>query len=193
MGDRVAVMSQGELQQVAGPQELYDRPANLFVAAFIGTPPMNLIEGQVITENGSTTVVLGPERLPLVPETLAAYPGVRAYEGRTVVVGIRPTTLHPASERPDLPTFTAKVELIEALGSESMAYFRVEAKAVVSEGVMPEDEVIGTEGVSEVTGRPNLVASFPPHIHLRVDQDVPIAVDVAGLHFFDPETGAPLR
>ena len=192
MGDRVAVMSQGRLQQVAEPQELYDRPANLFVAAFIGTPPMNLIEGQIASENGGLTVLLGPERLPLVPETLAVYPGVPAYVGKTVVVGIRPTTLYPAAERPELPTFTAKVELIEALGSESMAYFRVEAKAVQSEGVMPEDEVAGTEG-GAVTGRPNLVASFPPHIRLRVDQDVPIAVDVASLHFFDPETGAPLR
>ena len=192
MGDRVAVMSQGRLQQVAEPQELYDRPENLFVAAFIGTPPMNLIEGQIASENGGLTVLLGPERLPLVPETLAVYPGVPAYVGKTVVVGIRPTTLYPAAERPELPTFTAKVELIEALGSESMAYFRVEAKAVQSEGVMPEDEVAGTEG-GAVTGRPNLVASFPPHIRLRVDQDVPIAVDVASLHFFDPETGAPLR
>ena len=137
--------------------------------------------------------MLGTERLRLVAETVAAYPGVGAYDGRTVVIGIRPTGLYPASERPDLPTFTARVELIEALGSESMAYFRVEAKAVLSEGAMPEDEVIGTEASSEVTGRPNLVASFPPHIHLRVDQDVPIAVDVASLHFFDPETGAPLR
>jgi multiple sugar transport system ATP-binding protein len=192
MGHRVAVMSHGRLQQVAEPQELYDRPENLFVAAFIGTPPMNLIEGQIASENGSLTVLLGPERLPLVPETLAVYPGVPAYVGKTVVVGIRPTTLYPAAERPELPTFTAKVELIEALGSESMAYFRVEAKAVQSEGVMPEDEVAGTEG-GAVTGRPNLVASFPPHIRLRVDQDVPIAVDVASLHFFDPETGAPLR
>ena len=192
MGHRVAVMSHGRLQQVAEPQELYDRPANLFVAAFIGTPPMNLIEGQIASENGGLTVLLGPERLPLVPETLAVYPGVPAYVGKTVVVGIRPTTLYPAAERPELPTFTAKVELIEALGSESMAYFRVEAKAVQSEGVMPEDEVAGTEG-GAVTGRPNLVASFPPHIRLRVDQDVPIAVDVASLHFFDPETGAPLR
>jgi multiple sugar transport system ATP-binding protein len=193
MGHRVAVMSHGQLQQVAEPQELYDRPANLFVAAFIGTPPMNLIEGQIASENGSLTVLLGPERLPLVPEALAVYPGVPAYVGKTVVVGIRPTTLYPAAERPELPTFTAKVELIEALGSESMAYFRVEAKAVQSEGVTPEDEVAGTEGTSAVTGRPNLVASFPPHIRLRLDQDVPIAVDVASLHFFDPETGAPLR
>ncbi len=192
MGDRVAVMSQGALQQVARPQELYDRPANLFVAAFIGTPPMNLIEGEIVVEDGSTIVALGNERLPLSAETLAAYPGVRAYEGRTVVCGIRPTTLHPASERPDSPTFTAKVELIEALGSESMAYFRIEAHAVESEGVAPEDEVAASAG-GEVTGRPNLVATFPPHIHLRVGQEIPIAVDVKGLHFFDPETGAPLR
>ncbi len=73
-----------------------------------------------------------------------------------------------------------------------MAYFRIEAHAVQGEGVTPEDEVAGTEGAG-VTGRPNLVATFPPHIRLRVDQEIPIAVDVAGLHFFDPETGAPLR
>ena len=192
MGDRVAVMSQGELQQVAAPQELYDRPGNLFVAAFIGTPPMNLLEGEVVSENGSTGVLVGQERFSLTPEALAAYPGVPAYGGKPVVVGIRPGMLFPASERPELPTVTARVELVEALGSESMAYFHVEARAVQSEGVTPEDEVVATEGVG-VTGAPNLVASFPPHVILRVGRDVAIAVDVSGLHFFDPETGVPLR
>ncbi|HVN60248.1 MAG TPA: sn-glycerol-3-phosphate ABC transporter ATP-binding protein UgpC [Gaiellaceae bacterium] len=192
MGDRVAVMSQGELQQVAVPQELYDRPGNLFVAAFIGTPPMNLLEGQVVSENGSTSVVVGQERIPLTAAVLAAYPGVRAYDGRSVVVGIRPDMLHPASEGPGLPTVKARVELVEALGSESMAYFHVDARAVQSEGVTPEDAVVDTEGAG-VTGAPNLVASFPPHVALKVGEDVALAVDVSGLHVFDPETGAPLR
>ncbi|MGZ4379902.1 MAG: ABC transporter ATP-binding protein [Gaiellaceae bacterium] len=192
MGDRVAVMSQGELQQVAVPQELYDRPGNLFVAAFIGTPPMNLLEGRVVSDNGSTSVEVGQERIPLTAEVLAAYPGVRACDGREVVVGIRPDMLLPASEGSGLPTVTARVELVEALGSESMAYFHVDARAVQSEGVTPEDAVVDTEGAG-VTGAPNLVASFPPHVALKVGQDVALAVDVSGLHVFDPETGAPLR
>src|SRR5919199_24856 len=88
MGDRVAVMSQGELQQVDTPQNLYDRPANLFVAGFIGTPPMNLLEATVASENGAITLALGDQRLPLSEQTLARYPKIRSHAGR-VVVGIR--------------------------------------------------------------------------------------------------------
>src|SRR6266516_530715 len=100
MGDRVAVMNLGVLQQVATPQRLYDQPGNLFVAGFIGTPPMNLLEANVITENGSVTLSLGGQWLPLSDETLSHYPGVRHAKDKTVVLGIRSDDLIPAAVRP---------------------------------------------------------------------------------------------
>jgi multiple sugar transport system ATP-binding protein len=197
MGDRVAVMNGGELQQVERPQRLYDEPANLFVAAFIGTPPMNLLAASVVSRNGSVEVALGNERLPLSDQTLKRYPGVRAYDGRSVVVGIRADDLHFARERSDLPALDARLELLEALGSTSMAYFKVDA-TTVRPGVDEVDEELEAEeemGEGVTAARPNLVASFTAEeaLGLRLDEQIPVAVDVAKLHFFDEETGAPLR
>jgi len=191
MGDRVAVMSAGELQQVAAPQALYDAPANLFVAGFIGTPPMNLLEATV-SANGEVAVSFGSTSLAIPEQALAAYPKLRAYHGRTVVAGLRSQFLHPAGERPELPTIDASVELVEALGGESIVYFRIDAFAIrqgqhVEVGETPTSE----EGV--VASRPNLVAQFPAHTPVRLSEQVPVAVDVARMHFFDGETGEPLR
>jgi multiple sugar transport system ATP-binding protein len=191
MGDRVAVMNQGVLQQVDTPQRLYDHPENLFVAGFIGTPPMNLLVLPLRTENGSVELLLGPQRIPVPEEALRAYPSVRAYDGRSVVAGIRAGNLHPASERPDLPSITARVELLEALGSESMAYFHVDAMAIRTDVTF--DETTGEGGESVVGSRPNFVASFPPHVQLQIGQEVPVALEVSKLHFFDEGTGEPLR
>ncbi len=191
MGDRVAVMSGGVLQQVDAPQRLYDRPENLFVAGFIGTPPMNLLVLPVSTENGSVELRLGEQRIPVGEQALREYPKVREYGGRTVVAGIRASNLHHASERPELPAITARVELLEALGSESMAYFHVDAMAIRTDVAF--DETTGEGGDSVVGSRPNFVASFPPHIQLQLNRDVPVAIEASNFHFFDEETGAPLR
>jgi multiple sugar transport system ATP-binding protein len=193
MGDRVAVMNQGVLQQVAQPQQLYDRPANLFVAAFIGTPPMNLLEGTISSEDGAFKLTLGPDTLPLADRALAAYPGIKALPGQPVVVGIRSEALHPAAERSDLPTIGAQVELVESLGSESMAYFHVDAPAAWRQGVVADDPVIVAGDGDGGIAQPNLVASFPPHVVLKLGEEVRVAVDVGQLHFFDRDTGAPLR
>ena len=128
MGDRVAVMSLGELQQVDVPQRLYDQPANLFVAGFIGTPPMNLIQAQVQSQNGSVVLTVGPQSLLLSDQTLSHYPGIRAAAGKTIVLGVRSEDLYPAANRPDLPTMTASLELLEALGSETVAHLKVDAE-----------------------------------------------------------------
>ncbi|MEJ7792010.1 MAG: sn-glycerol-3-phosphate ABC transporter ATP-binding protein UgpC [Gaiellaceae bacterium] len=194
MGDRVAVMSAGVLQQVDTPQRLYDQPANLFVAGFIGTPPMNLIEADVIVEGDSVIVVIGPQRLPVSDAGLKRYPGLRRASGRRVIVGLRAGDLHLASDRPNLPTVTARLEMLEALGSESIAYFRIDAMAIRPEGVDEElDEEMDGEGVT--AARPNLVVSVPAEAAyaLRLDTDVPLALDTGKLHAFDPETGEPLR
>jgi multiple sugar transport system ATP-binding protein len=194
MGDRVAVMSKGRLQQVDAPQRLYDRPENLFVAGFIGTPPMNLLEGTA-SVNGGVTVDLGGNKLPIADEALAQYPRLREYGGRPVIVGLRAGALHPGQGYESLPTIKARVELVESLGSESMAYFKVDARQIRSEAVVVDESLAhAAEDKESVVGsRPNLVASFPPHVQLRLGDDVSIAVDTKALHFFDEASGAPLR
>jgi multiple sugar transport system ATP-binding protein len=192
MGDRVAVMRNGLLQQVADPQTLYDTPANLFVAGFIGTPPMNLLEAR-ISVNGGASLSLGGASFEIPAEALAAYPRLRSYDGRKVVAGIRSQFLHPASERPDLPTLDARVDLVEALGGESIVYFHVDVMAI-REGQHEDEEeehAMSAEGV--VAARPNLVAQFPAHVQLQLKREIPVGIDVAKVHFFDAETGDPLR
>jgi multiple sugar transport system ATP-binding protein len=192
MGDRVAVMANGVLLQVDAPQRLYDRPENLFVAGFIGTPPMNLLEATA-TVNGGVSVNLGGNVLPIAPEALQQYPRLREYDGRPVIVGLRAGDLHPAQGRDDLPQIHATVEIVESLGGESMAYFKVDARHIKSEAA-EEEEILESEAEETVVGsRPNLVASFPPHVHLKLKDEVPIAVDTKNLHFFDEASGAPLR
>jgi multiple sugar transport system ATP-binding protein len=207
MGDRVAVMSLGHLQQVDTPQRLYDHPTNLFVAGFIGTPPMNLLEGTLVRENGGVALQLGETTLPLPEATLRRYPGARGQSGRAVVLGVRPGDLHSGVARPELPSLPGRLELVEALGTESIAYFRVEAHAMrvgaggiedadtelaeTEEGEPVEVQSVG-EGVT--AARPNLVASLPPReaLALRLGDDVPVAIDLAEVHLFDATTGDPL-
>jgi multiple sugar transport system ATP-binding protein len=193
MGDRVAVMRNGVLQQVADPQTLYDTPANLFVAGFIGTPPMNLLQATV-TVDGGVSIALGGVSLPVPDAALASYPGLRGANGRTVVVGARSQYLYPASERPELPTLDGRVELVEALGGESIVYFHIDAFAI-REGQHEDDEseVVESGGGGVVASRPNLVAQFPAHVQLHLSEHVPVAVDVARMHYFDAESGEPLR
>jgi multiple sugar transport system ATP-binding protein len=193
MGDRVAVMSKGVLQQVAPPQTLYDEPANLFVAGFIGTPPMNLLAAAVTAEADGVSVRLADTTLPVGEEALARYPRLREWSGRTVALGVRADDLHPAQGDAGLPTITAAVELVEALGGESMAYFRVGARAVEAVADAAEASLESADGESVVGTRPNLVASFPPHVAIRIGDSVPVGVDTQKLHFFDEQTGEPLR
>ena len=194
MGQRVAVMHQGALQQVDAPQRLYDEPANLFVAGFIGTPPMNLFAADVRVAEGRVTVSLDGQELPVPDGALERYRTLASYNGRTVAMGIRSEDLHPAELRPELPRITARLELIEALGSETMAFFRIDARTIRGIAVATGDaveEVLGEEGIA--AARPNLVAAFPPRVALQLGDDVAIAVDVEHAHFFDEETGAALR
>jgi|tagenome__1003787_1003787.scaffolds.fasta_scaffold20895706_2 multiple sugar transport system ATP-binding protein len=194
MGHRVAVMSKGILQQVDAPQRLYDRPENLFVAGFIGTPPMNLLEGTV-SANGGISVDLGGHSLAISDEATKLYPRVREYDGRNVIVGLRPGDLHPAQGRTDLPQIQARVELVESLGGESMAYFKVNARQIKSEAHAVDESLAAADEQTEsvVGSRPNLVASFPPHVQLKLGDEVGVAVDTRNLHFFDEASGAPLR
>jgi multiple sugar transport system ATP-binding protein len=194
MGDRVAVMSTGVLQQVDSPQRLYDEPANLFVAGFIGTPPMNLFEGTVHATGGDVTVTVGSTTLPVGQACLARYSAVRGRDGRDVVVGVRAEDVHPAVARADLPTISARVELVEALGSGLMVHLHIEATPV-RPAAQDEDPAVtnGSAPSDAVVSRPNLIGHFPPRLELEIAETIPVAIDTAGLHFFDKETGEALR
>jgi multiple sugar transport system ATP-binding protein len=192
MGDRVAVMNRGLLQQVDAPQRLYDRPENVFVAGFIGTPPMNLLECTV-SVNGGVSIDLGGNRVPIDEKAVANYPGLQGYDGRKAIVGLRAADLHPTQADGGLPQISARVQLVESLGGESMAYFKVNARSLKSEAAEEEEILESESGETVVGARPNLVASFPPHVQLQLGSDVPVAIDTKNLHFFDEGTGAPLR
>ena len=127
----------------------------------------------------------------MAPICVTRYSAVAQADGRDVIVGVRAEDVHPAASRPDLPAIDGRIELVEALGSGLMAYFHVDAKQVRPEGT--DEEELPEEGESTVVERPNLIASFPPRVDLRIGDTVPLAIDTAGLHFFDKETGAALR
>jgi multiple sugar transport system ATP-binding protein len=195
MGDRVAVMRKGELQQVAPPQELYDRPVNIFVGGFIGSPAMNLVEATLERENGGLAAVLGNQRLTLDDENLSTRPGLRSFAGRTVVVGIRPEHLEDAEIARDNPPdrrLTGQVELREALGSELMVHLGIEAPPALTEEVQELAADAGTTA-EELGGgdtrRSVVVGRFGAESKVREGEDTEIAVETRALHFFDPETG----
>jgi multiple sugar transport system ATP-binding protein len=196
MGDRVAVMRKGELQQVDEPQVLYDHPNNLFVGGFIGSPAMNMLEATIEQANGGLAAKAGKLSVALGDETLSARPGLKNYEGKKVVLGIRPEDLEDANLASDTPQnqrLTGMVELLEALGSEIMAHFSVEAEAAETEETRElasdKGDPEGDIGVSAPEGKTVLVARFGARSKAKVGEQVEVAVDTRALHFFDPETG----
>jgi multiple sugar transport system ATP-binding protein len=196
MGDQVAVMRKGELQQVDEPQTLYDRPLNLFVAGFIGSPAMNLLEGTLQRQNGASVVELGSQRIELDSETLASHPALEGYVGRDVIVGIRPEDLEDAALVADAPAnrrLHGRVVLREALGSEIVAHVAVDAKAALTEDVreLAEDTDAVTVGDLEdkATAGTEVIGRFNARSRAHQGDEVEVAVDTRALHFFDPETG----
>jgi multiple sugar transport system ATP-binding protein len=189
MGDRVAVLKDGYLQQVGAPQHLYDEPTNVFVAAFIGSPSMNLYEGH-LSLDGQNTVKIGEQTVALAPETLTRNPALQKYGGQNVVVGIRPEDFEDAAVATGAPEdrrVKAKVRLVEALGSELMVHFELDdARRVNSGDPDAPDELLG-EGVA------NAVARFSPRSRVSVDQDVEISVASENLHFFDLQDHQAIR
>ena len=190
MGDRVAVMRKGRLQQVATPQELYDHPVNLFVGGFIGSPAMNVIEATLERNNGQLAADFGKQSLGLSDEVEAQRPALKDFEGRKVVVGIRPEHLEDASLalNGNRPTLLGNVVLREALGSEIVLHFVVDARPAVTEEVLELAEDVGTE-LPEAAHETTLVGRFDAHSRLKEGEAANVAVDTTELHFFDPETG----
>jgi multiple sugar transport system ATP-binding protein len=196
MGDRVAVMRKGELQQVAAPQELYDHPVNLFVGGFIGSPAMNMIEAKLARADGGLAVEAGGQRIVLDEETVSARPALKNFEGRKVVLGIRPEDLEDSALASDVPAdrrLRGKVELREALGSEIMVHFTVDAPPALTEDVRELAQDIGDERAvqeaAEGTQQTTMVGRFGARSGVRVGETAEVAVDTRALHFFDPESG----
>jgi multiple sugar transport system ATP-binding protein len=197
MGDRVAVMRKGQLQQVASPQELYDQPVNVFVAGFIGSPAMNLLEARLERTDGSLGAVVGGRRIGLDDELLAARPALKSFEGRDVIVGIRPEELEDAELVPDAPQdrrLEGRLGLREALGSEIVAHVVMEGRQAVTEDVRELAADLGEEPAG--TGRTlateenevTVVARFGSRSEAREGTPVEVVVDTRSLHFFDPQT-----
>jgi len=195
MGDRIAVMRKGELQQVGAPQDLYDRPVNLFVGGFIGSPAMNMLEAQLARSDGTVAVDIGGQRLALGDDGLASRPALRAYEGKTVIVGIRPEHVEDAalSDAPPDRRLRGKVVLTEALGSEIVAHISVEAKPALTEDVRELAQDIGEEideDAAEEEGKTTIVGRVGARSSLGIGDTAELAVETGALHFFDPDTGA---
>jgi multiple sugar transport system ATP-binding protein len=197
MGDRVAVMRKGRLQQVASPQEVYDRPVNLFVAGFIGSPAMNLLEAEIEESGDGLVCRMGEQRLTLSDGTLQIRPAVRQYAGRAVVVGIRPEGLEDASLEPDAPAgrlLHGTVTLREALGSEIVAHLQLPGVHVAeTEDVreLARDEGPPEGGVRESIAREGalVVGRLSARSGVQEGAATELAVDTDALHFFDPGSG----
>jgi multiple sugar transport system ATP-binding protein len=194
MGDRVSVMRKGMLQQVAPPEELYNRPHNMFVAGFIGSPAMNMLEATVSRKNGSTRIVVGEMSLDLSERTLAAHPALEAYEARTIVLGIRPEGLNDAAltGADDRLRLRGRAELREALGPEVLMHFSVQARAAVTDEIRELAEDVGDDRVVEQLGsldKTTLVGRFQAQTRVREGDTIDVALEESALHFFDPSTG----
>lgn len=197
MGDRVAVLRAGKLQQVDTPQNLYDRPKNVFVAAFIGSPSMNLFEGSLHTQGSNLLVRIGDQDL-LVPQIVRDQrPALPNFANKTVIVGIRPEIFFDQeieSVAPTLQKLGMKIEIIEALGSELLLHARMTGQLADTEDTRTaqadSDEDAALVAASRNEGEHvALVCRVDPRSHVKAGESVELGVDVERLHFFDPATG----
>jgi multiple sugar transport system ATP-binding protein len=180
MGDRVAVMRSGVLQQCDRPQVLYDHPDNLFVAAFIGSPAMNLYEATV-TE-GAQGLRLGSQQIDLPLTVTAARPDLASFANKKVVIGLRPEHLPAPRDGWAGPTLVGDVDLVEALGSELVVHFTIDARRVTAEGVTSADAEAVTEAGEGV-------ARVDPQAAVKPGERFTFAVNPGGIQFFDPSSG----
>jgi multiple sugar transport system ATP-binding protein len=191
MGDRVAVMRRGVLQQVDSPQELYDHPLNLFVGGFIGSPAMNMLQATLQRSGRQLVANLGSQRLELGADLLSARPALAAHEGRQVVVGIRPEDLEDAAVAGGAPAgrrLKATVRLREALGSEIMVHLGIDARAAVTDETRELARDVGVDPGAEQDGA-TIVGRFSARSRVKTGAVATALVDTRDLHFFDPETG----
>src|ERR671919_529731 len=193
LGDHVAVMRDGVLQQVGGPSELYDEPANLFVAGFIGAPPMNLVEATLTRDDGVPTLAFGTHRLGIDDRVFERHPRLRVYEGLPVVVGIRPDDLEHAALAPTAPAdarITANVERVDTIGRDLHVHFDIGAPAVDVPDVGDGDFGVDDDGPAFALGGANrFVARIDERTPVREGDRLELVVNTARLHVFDAVSG----
>ncbi len=195
MGDRVAVMRRGLLQQFDEPQRLYERPANLFVASFIGSPAMNVLEGSLAREGDTLVCRVGTASFVLPAELLDARPALANHLGKPIAVGIRPEALDEPGRRDggDGGRLRGRVQAIEALGSEQLAHVEIEAKPVLAEhvleGLVDAEEAAELAEIKTDGTRAIVVARLDASARVRADDEIELAVDLRKLHFFDLVSG----
>jgi multiple sugar transport system ATP-binding protein len=199
MGDRVAVLKRGRLQQVDTPQALYDRPTNLFVAGFIGSPAMNMVEATLDRRDGRLVARFGSASLELDPALVARRPDLERFEGRRLVLGIRPEHIQHerfAGLEPEGRRLPAKVDLVESLGSEILVHFDVDAPPVLTEDTRElardREETDKLEGLVEERVS-TFVAKIDPRAHAQLGDTLPLLVDTSRLHLFDPDDGSRIE
>ena len=199
MGDRVAVLRRGVLQQFDVPQLLYERPANLFVASFIGSPAMNMLEARLDRQDDGLVLRIGTTTLALPRQTLGARPSLADYAGRSIAIGIRPETLGGTSGNGDGGgRLRGTVRAVEALGSEQLVHVEIEGKPVLADDVLEglvDDEQ--AQDLAEIIGgdegeRVIVVARLDPSLRVREDETIELSVDLSKLHFFDLDSGASI-
>ncbi len=194
MGHRVAVLRLGELLQVAAPQDLYDNPDNVFVAGFIGTPPMTLFHAGLTLEGDGARLKVGPQEIWLPRESLDARPSLREKNNSEVIVGVRAEDIH-ADGREGLAPLNASIVLAEALGPSAHVTFAMEGTPVdearLGSGLAKEEDAeVGRLGHGlDIQG----TAIFPPRRHYAPNEPIQIHVDPVRMHFFDLDSGLALR
>jgi multiple sugar transport system ATP-binding protein len=198
MGDRVAVMHRGRLQQVDAPQRLYDHPVNLFVAGFIGSPAMNLVQSSLAERNGGIYAEFGPVGLRLPETVLAGRPALRGYIGKPVIVGLRPEDIEDAAFVPSAngSTIDVDVSLAEPMGAELIAHFPLDARSVGPSGAAAReggdsdsDNAAAVALMAADAGTDTIVtARLSPRSTARTGEPLRVVLDAERLHFFDPET-----
>ena len=188
MGSRVAVLRDGLLQQVDSPQVLYDHPDNLFVAAFIGSPSMNLYQGRMERTATVARAVFGAHSFPL-PDQWAEGDGFGGYDGQEVIVGIRPEWLvEQTRDTADLPSVRVRVELVEALGSELVAHTTIEAA-----GAEIDTPELAEGHVADSSDGAPCLARLSPRSRVAVGETIDLAINHPSVHLFDAETERALR
>jgi multiple sugar transport system ATP-binding protein len=196
MGDRIAVMRKGELQQAGTPTELFGQPCNLFVAEFIGSPSMNLVESRLRWEGDSLYADIAGQPLLIDPQALSERPALRGYADKAVIVGIRPQDFEVSEgdgQRRGCQ-LRAKVELVEALGTETNVHFCVNSPPVITDEVLELAADLGTDEAARVEqkarqGRNEFIARVDPKTQVWAGDTVTLSVDTAQMHFFDPANG----
>ena len=198
MGDRVAVIKKGRLQQVDEPQILYDHPTNLFVAGFIGSPAMNMVEARLERDGDDWRVGFGGFSLALDRQTVAARPALPSYENEPLIVGIRPEDIEDAAIHDDSPgdrRMRTNVALREALGSDVLVHFKVNVPPVITDDTreLARDAGAGELEHQRHEGTSTFVARLSPRTEARARADIELVVDTSRMHFFDPETGSSVE